>query len=135
MGGLISVPGSKTGADVFFASLFGATLAALVLLGGYFFTFPDFVKGLGAGLILASAVLMYLNRGRDEYTMATWHAGTSSGFAVTIAWLVTASLAPGLSDVLSPELQGALGDARLLALSAITAFLLAVGWKTLKDRQ
>ena len=109
MGGLISVPGSKTGADVFFASLFGATLAALVLLGGYFFTFPDFVKGLGAGLILASAVLMYLNRGRDEYTMATWHAGTSSGFAVTIAWLVTASLAPGLSDVLSPELQGAIG--------------------------
>ncbi len=125
----------KSGADIFFASLLSASLAAAVLWGGVFFAYPDFVKGLGAGLILASATMMYANRAHDEYTLATWQAGTSAGFAVTVAWLVVVSFSRGFDDVLPPSQQSAIGDARLLALSASTAFLIAVGWKTLRDRR
>ncbi len=118
---------SKGGADVFFVSHLTASASVILLWIGTAIALPDFAAGLAAGMILASTVLMFANRAKDEYTLATWHAGTSAGFAVIVAFLVADALARGFNPT------GVLG-LRTAALTAVSAYLIAVLVKRWKER-
>lgn len=124
---------SRSGADVFFASTITAALAAALLWATVIATLPDFVQGLAAGIIVASAAFMFLHHGRDEYTRTIWNAGTSAGFSVVIVWLSAMALARGIPVLREGPGQVLISDARLLALMAVTAFLCAIGIRKLVD--
>ncbi len=125
---------AKSRADRFFASLLAAAVAVLILWGGLVWDYPDFLSGIAAGMFLATALAMYAYRKADEYTLATWHAGTSVGFAVVIAWLLATALTKGFDDSLASADLALFADGRLIELSAVTAFLAAIGARKLRER-
>lgn len=51
---------------------------------------PDFVRGLSIGIMLASLVLLFWRRLRDEYFERLWNAGTSWAFAACVALFLAA---------------------------------------------
>ncbi len=125
---------TKSRADRFFASLLAAAVAVFILWGGLVWDYPDFVSGLAAGIFLAAAVAMYAYRAADEYTLAMWHAGTSVGFAMVIAWLLATALTKGFDASLASTDLALFADGRLIELSAVTAFLAAIGARKLRER-
>ncbi|MBV7267116.1 hypothetical protein [Erythrobacter ani] len=118
---------SKSGADNFFISHLTASAAVIILWTGYLNTLPSFVAGLAAGLVLASSALMFLFRTKDEYTLATWHAGTSAAFAASVLFLLADAFTPAFENLSA-------ADFRLGPLAAMTAYLMAVLIKRLRDR-
>ena len=117
----------KSGADRFFVShlVIGASVALLWL--GYIWPLPDFLSGLAAGLIVSAAIIMFIHRNRDEYTLAIWHAGTAAGFATTVFWLAFNALLSALDTF-------DFSDARLPALLSVTAYLATVTIKMIGGR-
>ena len=115
---------NKSKADRFFVSTLLAAIPVALLWIAMLQPLPDFLSGLAAGMILAAAAIMVINRTADEYTLAVWHAGTSAGFAACVAWLVFDAFVGGFR-------HEAIATGRLPVLIAVTVFLMVVGGKRL----
>lgn len=117
----------KSGADRFFVSHLVVAASVALLWLGYIWPLPDLLSGVAAGLILSAAVIVFINRTRDEYTLAIWHGGTAAGFATTIFWLA-------LNALLAPFNTFDFSDARFPALLSVTAYLATVAVKMIGGR-
>lgn len=125
----------KDGADTFFISFFTGSAAAVLLWLERWINLPTFMRGLAAGMILASAVLIFLNRKRDEFTLSAWHRGAAAGFSVSVAWLIVGIFVHGVStNPVTRALSTPANDASLAGLVAFTSFIFAIGWMRLKER-
>lgn len=125
----------KDGADIFFISFFTGSAAAALLWLARFSELPAFVRGVAAGMILASAVLIFLNRKRDEFTLSAWHRAAAAGFSVSVAWLIVGIFVRGVSaSSVTRALSAPANDASLAGLVAFTSFILAIGWMRLRER-
>lgn len=118
----------KSGADLYFIMHLTIAVSLVLLWAAYFLTIPDFASGLAAGMLLASAVVLFWNRGHDEYTLAIWHAGASAAFMTLVTWLVVKIF---LDRILEPISCGG----QFPALLAITVYLVAVAIKHLGWRR
>ena len=122
----ISMP-KTSGADRFFMSHLIVAASVALLWLGYIWPLPDLLSGLAAGLIVGAAVIVFIHRTRDEYTLAIWHGGTAAGFATTIFWLA-------FNALLAPFNTFGFSDARLPALVSVTAYLATVAVKMIGGR-
>ena len=122
----ISMP-KKSGADRFFVSHLVVAASVALLWLGYIWPLPDLLSGVAAGLIVSAAVIVFIHRARDEYTLAIWHGGTAAGFATTIFWLA-------LNALLAPFDTFEFSDARFPALLSVTAYLATVAVKMIGGR-
>jgi hypothetical protein len=67
---------------------FGTVFLALALL----LHWPDFFRGLGVGLLVASLFALLLRQLRDEYLQGLWSAGASWAFVATVIWVTAVPL-------------------------------------------
>ena len=118
---------TKSGADRFFVSHLVVAASVALLWLGYIWPLTDLLRGVAAGLIVSAAVIVFIHRTRDEYTLAIWHGGTAAGFATTIFWLA-------LNALFAPFDTFDFSDARFPALLSVTAYLATVAVKMIGGR-
>ena len=118
----------KSGADRFFVSHLVIAASVALLWLDYIWPLPDLLSGIAAGLIVSAAIIVFINRTRDEYTLAIWHGGTAAGFATIIFWLAFYAL-------LAPFETFEFSDARFPSLLSVTAYLFTVAVKKMGGRK
>ncbi|WP_205700604.1 hypothetical protein [Croceicoccus sediminis] len=112
--------------------------ATLLNIVAYDFGWPDFVKGLSVGMLLASLVAIALRRRTDEFMEVLFNAGTVACFAAVvvlfflpylIAALTGASITGPTFDATPPN-----GFGLHKAALALLAFYAAFHWRWLRTR-
>ena len=59
---------------------------------------PDFLKGLGVGMMIIPLIVLLLRGLRDEYIESLWRAGTSWAFVAVVASFLLAPFVEGVFD-------------------------------------
>lgn len=95
---------------------------------------PDFVKGLGIGLMIVPLAVMLIRRFRDEYIETLWQSGTSLAFAAMVFGFLGLPFLEGFYDGLTGNESGRDIPAEIAGFLAIIAFYVGFHYRWLRDR-
>ena len=94
----------------------GTVLMALALA----LHWPDFVRGLAAGILMACLVILLWRKLRDEYFEGLWFAGASWAFVAVILWTTLVPMYLG-------TFEGQEGEAWMADISSNWTMIVALG--------
>lgn len=114
------------------ASYLGAFGTAL-LTAALLLRMPDFIRGLGVGLVVASLSVLLLRGLRDEYLQQLWSAGASWAFVTIVIWATAAPLyldtfVGNRNIIWTPDLSGI-----WTFIIALTAFFAGFHWTRVRS--
>ncbi len=93
---------------------------------------PDFVKGLGIGLMVVPLAVMLLRRFRDEYIETLWQSGTSLAFAAVVFGFLLLPFLEGFYDGFTGSPSGQDIPAEVAGFGAIIAFYVGFHYRWLR---
>lgn len=104
-----------------------AFLAAALLL-----QMPDFFRGVGVGLTVASLFVLLLRGLRDEYLQGLWSAGASWAFVAIVVWVTGVPLYLGTFEGSSDVVWAADLSGSWTFIVALAAFFAGFHWTRLR---
>lgn len=73
-------------------------LGAIAVLTAHGLNLPDFIKGLGMGVMILPLITLLFRSLRDEYIESLWRSGTSWAFVTVVGCVLFAPMAEGFID-------------------------------------
>ena len=104
---------------VMMAAYVGAA-GTILLAASLAFHLPDFVRGVGPGLLVGSLFILLWRSLRDEYFEQLWAAGTSWSFIAVVAWTIAVPIYLG-------TFEGRSGSAWVADISGNWTMIVALG--------
>lgn len=104
---------------VLMAAYMGAIGTALMAMA-LALHWPGFIRGLGAGILMASLVILLWRKLRDEYFEGLWFAGASWAFVAVIGWTTIVPMYLG-------TFEGREGTAWMADISSNWTMIVALG--------
>lgn len=118
--------------DLYLAASWIGAAASVLHIIALALDWPDFVKGLGIGILLVALVTLLLRKLRDEYIERLWAAGTSAAFAVVVILFLAKPFVDGAFGFLTGA-PYALDVAGMTAPLALLAFFAGFHGARLRD--
>lgn len=109
-------------ATLYLTSAHMGAIATAILIPARALDWPDFVQGLGLGVLLVSIVILLRRKLRDEYIEGLWRTGTTYAFVTLVIWYLLAPFTHGVLDGLFDVDTGASLPVDWTGLVAIAAF-------------
>jgi hypothetical protein len=106
-----------------------ATVGAIL---SFALDWPDFIKGLGIGLMIVPLVVMLIRRFRDEYIETLWQSGTSLAFAAMVFGFLGLPFLEGFYDGFTGNESGRDIPAEIAGFLTIIAFYIGFHFRWLR---
>lgn len=81
---------AESRAATYMAAAYMGAAGTVLFLVGELVVLPDFLRGLAIGIMLASLLVLFVRKLRDEYFERWWNVGTGWAFAVCVALFLAA---------------------------------------------